>query len=733
MKNALIIMLLFLSSVVGATTYYIDPSGSDSNNGSSSSPWKTLAYACSKATSSGDIIHVTAGTYSETTQSKLAVGVSIEGDGATSLITSNIATEYMYTILLQSGSEGTNGNQHISNLKMSGGLSAFAAIGINARSNVKIYNCTFENFFAQGVMFNGGTGYLSSAPGTFATGNEFHDNTVTNCARYVAANDNGDGCVMIGGQSGLLIYNNTITQTGRGAGLNGYCFKYYSEGYNKGVKIYNNILTTAPAAGPEPSNSWGFIFESHNSLGGMELYGNTCKGAWDLVSSSKGAYDFAWDIHDNTIGFDSQSPALDTEGDVGIRFESNFERSNIYRNHFKNLAMAIYVSCSTGYTMKDLYIYSNIFENLGTNINGKGWALRFTPYPMSDLSNTVTNWNIWNNVIVAGTSHSTAYGIQLPYGNASNFSVRNNTIVGFSLGPVQNGTSGTGSNVSIENNIFYNNGNSNAPAGSIAYSNYTNQNNLKVDPLFVSSSDYHLQSSSPAIGKGLNVGLTTDYDGNAWKNPPSIGALESGSAAPAPVAPVYQSSVVQNATPSLLEMTYSLTLANVVPAASSFSVIVNSKVQTVNTVAVSGIKVQLTLASALKFGDIVTVSYTKPATNPLQSSTGGFATSVSNQSVSNNLINTAKDATPITVTMTISPKHVHKILNILLSYSATPPTTFSPEIIRITDLSGTLFIEKLLVTGVTNIKTPLNLASGIYTVLMLANNVQMASQKIIVY
>lgn len=36
------------------------------------------------------------------------------------------------------------------------------------------------------------------------------------------------------------------------------------------------------------------------------------------------------------------------------------------------------------------------------------------------------------------------------------------------------------------------------------------------DPLFVdtSSSDFHLQSTSPCISAGIDVGLTEDYDGN---------------------------------------------------------------------------------------------------------------------------------------------------------------------------------------------------------------------------
>ncbi len=46
-----------------AATYYISPTGSDSNNGSSGSPWKTLSKACSTI-SGGDTVIVRDGTYS---------------------------------------------------------------------------------------------------------------------------------------------------------------------------------------------------------------------------------------------------------------------------------------------------------------------------------------------------------------------------------------------------------------------------------------------------------------------------------------------------------------------------------------------------------------------------------------------------------------------------------------------------------------------------------------------
>jgi uncharacterized protein (TIGR02145 family)/uncharacterized repeat protein (TIGR02059 family) len=112
-----------------------------------------------------------------------------------------------------------------------------------------------------------------------------------------------------------------------------------------------------------------------------------------------------------------------------------------------------------------------------------------------------------------------------------------------------------------------------------------------------------------------------------------------------PLNPAYVSSVIQNATPGVVEMTYNSTLANIVPATSAFTVMVNSAARAVNSVAISGTEVMLTLASAVVYGDIVTVAYTKPAGNPLQTASGGQAASIYAQSVTNNNLCAAPSAT----------------------------------------------------------------------------------------
>jgi uncharacterized repeat protein (TIGR02059 family) len=104
----------------------------------------------------------------------------------------------------------------------------------------------------------------------------------------------------------------------------------------------------------------------------------------------------------------------------------------------------------------------------------------------------------------------------------------------------------------------------------------------------------------------------------------------------ASINPVYVSSVIVNSSPYVVEMTYDRILANIIPPTSAFRVMVNSSTRSVNSVSISGPNVMLTLASPVVYGDVITVSYTKPAANPLQTLSGGYAATMSSQTVINN-------------------------------------------------------------------------------------------------
>lgn len=731
MKKLLIIPFLLISLISSATVYYIDPSGKSANNGSAASPWNSLSYACSKVKTAGDIIHVNAGTYNETASCVLAAGVSIEGAGATSIIQSQIGGT-TYTISLSSSSEATNGNQHISNIKMDGmSYAAYGAILVSHRKNVEIYNCTFVNFNYYGVSFLNG-----EPPSVYATGNKFYNNTVTNCGGYFSGNR---GALEIQGQDGMQIYGN-ILSIDRPDGKNGDCI-YGVEGFLKNVKIYNNTFNKKYVPG---KTNWDFAIEFWNCLGGIEIYNNDFTGSIDLAISTKGSSSYSVWIHNNKIG---QKELLASESIRGIILEKDARDMIIERNEVKNVAAGIMVNTQyANVTMQNVRISSNIFSNIGVGdsySDNKGWGIEWGAGDGDHVQTTsISNIEIINNVFAASQgARSTMWGIEIPDSGIGNgIKVINNIVSYFDYAPVyaRQGSMGGVSvdNLSIQNNIFYGNGNNDAPKySSITPSNVTTKNNITGNPMFMSSSNFHLQAGSPAIGKGLSIAtVTSDFDGNKFNNPPSIGAFESSLAAAAPQVPVYQNGTVENAAPALVVMTYNASLANVIPSATAFTVQVNSSPRTVNQVAISGSKVQLTLASAVAKGDVVKISYTKPASNPLQNAAGGQAATLSAQLITNNVAAKEPVTTTTGIKLTINPNAVHSVMNTLIAYSAPLSTeNASSLILRIFDISGRLFVEKLLSNAPTSIKLPVNLSPGIYVVQILMNGLEMASQKIIVY
>lgn len=90
----------------------------------------------------------------------------------------------------------------------------------------------------------------------------------------------------------------------------------------------------------------------------------------------------------------------------------------------------------------------------------------------------------------------------------------------------------TQSAATIDNNCVY------GPSGNPVYYNGASRSwatwqgygfdtvGVNADPLFVSTSDFHLQATSPCINAGVDVGLTSDYVGKPLRGLPDIGAYE---------------------------------------------------------------------------------------------------------------------------------------------------------------------------------------------------------------
>jgi hypothetical protein len=171
------------------------------------------------------------------------------------------------------------------------------------------------------------------------------------------------------------------------------------------------------------------------------------------------------------------------------------------------------------------------------------------------------------------------------------------------------------------------------------------------------------------------------------------------------------------------------------------SVVINPNfINTTDFVPVSRLDYGTDLGTAWQTGLSVTAAWTVGVTPSTANQNGKWQVGARVYEASNVIITPDPTPTPTPTTdkmkLTIFPNPVHRIVNLLIEYTGTfsiQDAASSPQVMRIFDISGKLFIEKLLITGVSNIKIPINLRTGIYTVMMFSGGLQMASQKIMVY
>ena len=504
--------------VVQNNLCWVAETGSDiSGDGTIDKPWLTIQHGVDN-TPVGWTLFVKAGTYNVATQITIPVGVSIRGEGDTSIIKSSVGgTGYPNnTLLLSSASEGTDGNQSISYIKMDGNSrTAFGAIFVRMRSNVEIHHCTIVDFDNNGVIFNGASG--TGSPTTKATGNKFYNNHVQNCSAY---STEFRWLLAFNGQDGFEAYNNTMIQEGRGVGLNGCVIKCVG-GYDINCKIYDNYLEADVAS----ADRWSFAIELWNQEN-IRIYGNTIKGIVDIAGyTSKNTY-----LYNNVIGWDDVT-IIESSG-VIIECNTLHDGVFIYKNIIRNVNRGIiFYPTVNNETYQNIRIYYNLIYNIGRDLDG--WT---NTYGISGYTGGRTGWTldglkIYNNVIIALTRAASSQTAGIALFNEvgatfQNVEIINNIIMGWEYACIMDLSTAIMDYVTIKNNISYGNAFNNDTRFDVVPTNYDATAHIKSDPLFVSSTDFKLQTGSQCINAGIDVGLTTDYDGQAVSDPPEIGAYE---------------------------------------------------------------------------------------------------------------------------------------------------------------------------------------------------------------
>lgn len=536
-----------------ADTYYISPTGNDTTgDGSLANPWASLRKATDTITNPGDTIRVLPGLYYETQECFLAPGVNILGSGVGTSVIYSIQTGYFSTLLTLASPDSTNGNQFVTGLTLDGGYvndsvyKTWVGIWVTGRSNVTIQLCYIANFKNRGVIFDGNNlTEPGNDSGHHATGNIFYGNSIFNSAENNGAY--GAGLLNIGAQQGMIISNNTLIQNQRPDFKNGWPIKYWDNGWLKGVIIHSNTLIKSPFMGifPGQGGDWDFAIELFN-IKGLEIYNNYIEGSIDLNYNYKGDYNHSAWIHHNTI----THPVQNLRYESGVIFEFRTESALVEKNLFNNISGGILFN-TRGYNnpggndslpvppvggysyITDNVIRNNVFNHVYQgNGNGAGGGIIFHSESTNDTY--INNLKLHYNTIVAQDGDEPWFGIMmmsLQNGMATNIDIRNNIVNGF-LETWLRGDSGI-TNINgmlVAHNNSYDNGfgNGNLPLwpGGLPQ-NYTDTNNLHVDPLFVSPASLHLQPASPLFGKGTAIaGVTTDIVNNGRNAGPTIGAYE---------------------------------------------------------------------------------------------------------------------------------------------------------------------------------------------------------------
>ncbi|MGV8141023.1 MAG: right-handed parallel beta-helix repeat-containing protein, partial [Candidatus Woesearchaeota archaeon] len=179
---------------------------------------------------------------------------------------------------------------------------------------------------------------------------------------------------------------------------------------------------------------------------------------------------------------------------------------NIYYNIISDCWYSYEVFTYTGSTIDNVNFDNNVCLNAGNS-----WSAAQRPdkgngrHVISwDWGGNVTNSHVRNNIFKNSTNTAIRYnnaGTDLKYDH----NLYNVSVVGYVLESINYTTLAQWQSATLQDN-----------------------HSISGNPLFVSSSDFRLQSSSPAIDKGVAIpGLTRDFNGNPIIGLPDIGAFES--------------------------------------------------------------------------------------------------------------------------------------------------------------------------------------------------------------
>ncbi len=613
MKKLYLIFCILIISIAAQAqqpkAYYVSIGGDDDNDGSKSTPWKTLAYAEKTATTPGDTIALKKGdvwlidnvidiSHGGTDGNPITWDGGFWGTGANAIIQANSngssGPKYNSIVHIADCHDVTFQNITIDaheykrhGLIIGGDYRVQGPTRQNNEHDIIIQDCSILDCghgetYRQALLVRPWYTDISN----ITIRRNFIDGASNNAISfYPYRSDLGSDGIPGHGISDSYIGYNTVTNWGRGSvGVDGILIN---------MKITNtiiehNILTTGNKSG---AGGNGIHITSNEPIDGYFPTGIIVR-----------YNDVRIDAMPALKIFSGQAVTVDIYGNLFYRRGGEYSGCVIVKNQGTRT-----------YTGAAINIYNNtiiVEEDGSTNLAG------------FKSQSKVPGIGEFKNNIVYHNAGGNSGGIYI--GSPTSFSHSNNLFYRSAIGNLQYAYDGE--------KIYY-----------LSNAKEFESTAEFSDPLFASLAgvNLHLQDDiSPAYKKGIFIpGFVTkdsvDMEGTQMNDPPSMGCFQ---ALAGDHPPKYSSSVIDDASPDILEMIYDLYLDySSVPETSAFDVLVNDTSRTVTSVNITGNKVRLTLSSEIEFEDIITVAYTKPAAGAIRSQAGLEAESLSAQEVTNNV------------------------------------------------------------------------------------------------
>jgi parallel beta-helix repeat protein len=495
MKKLIILLILLLCfSLAYSTDYYVAKTGNDSpNTGTLASPFLTIVKGLSMATSPGDVVYVKAGTYSE------------------------------YVRFFNSG---TSGNP----ITLSNYGTDIVTVDALSTNVYCVYSLAQSFITIKGIRCKDATSYIINFENC-------HDIIIDECWATNTTKQASVQCIMLdNGYDGTTRYNNYLIRNC--TTMNG----------DRGIAIWNNVSYATVQGGEHSYNNVNV------AVGGGYPLNNATKPTYITIDGVTAHHSVTSNIGtENNSDVTIKNCWSYNAGATGIQIETDSSNATVENNLCEdNSRTWEYETGIWIYNSANAIVRRNILRRNQTGLR-IGNASNFQAYYNLIVDN-------FHQPTSAPTTHNTS-GVDFKQstGTFYNNTLVNNCYLGSSLSSIFVYATGT-CTVNIKNNIVYNdqsdkdivfeqattsdynlvyNGNRtiNIVNGVTsytwaAYKSATGQDShsLNVNPTFVSSSDFQLQSTSTAINAGVNVGLTTDILKNSIVGLPDIGAYEYGTA-----------------------------------------------------------------------------------------------------------------------------------------------------------------------------------------------------------